>query len=130
MNSFNFIKSAVIKCLNESISNKNIYRGGLPLDRNKIKSDGISFTTNIKIAQYWAGSVVNGKLFEYKLKESANILTTNNFPEKIKPIEKPYNHQDKERIVNYALVNGYDGVDLSGYFNENEIRIFNIDIVN
>ena len=130
MNSSNFIKSAIIRCLNESISNKTIYRGGLPLDKNKIKSDGVSFTTNIEIAQYWAGSVVNGKLFEYKLKEFANILTTNNFPEKIKPIEKPYNHQDKERIVNYALVNGYDGVDLSGYFNENEIRIFNLDIVN
>jgi hypothetical protein len=125
-----FIKTTIREFLNENISNNILYRGGLPLDKDKINSDGVSFTTNIEIGKYWAGSVIGGELFQYKLKDNANILTTNDFPEKIIPRERPYNHQDKERIVNYALVKGYDGVDLSGYFNENEIRIFNLDVVN
>jgi hypothetical protein len=124
-----FIATTIREYLSEGISNTTIYRGGLPLDKDKVKPDGISFTTNIEIGKYWSGSVVGGKLFQYKLKDNANILTTNDFPEKIIPREKPYNHQDKERIVNHALVEGYDGVDLRGYFNESEIRIFNLDVV-
>jgi hypothetical protein len=125
-----FIATTTREYLNESTSNKIIYRGGLPLDKDKIKSDGVSFTKNIEIGKYWAGSVVGGKLYQYKLMNNANILISNDFPEKIVPKEKPYNHQDKERIVNYALVEGYDGVDLSTYFNESEIRIFNLDVIN
>jgi hypothetical protein len=124
-----FIATTIKEYLNESISNNIIYRGGLPLNKDKVKSDGVSFTKNIEIGKFWAGSVVGGKLYKYKLMDNANILTPNDFPENIVPKERPYNHQDKERIVNHALVEGYDGVDLSTYFNESEIRIFNLDVI-
>lgn len=118
----------MIKSFNE-FSNLILYRGGLPLELEKIKSDGISFSKKIEIAEYWASGNKEGKLFSYILLDKANILSVDNYPEKIIPKEKPYNHQDKERIVNHALVKGYDGVDLSKYFNESEIRIFNLDVI-
>ena len=126
----NIIAITIKQYLKENVSNYVIYRGGLPLDGSKVKSDGVSFTKDIEIGKYWAGSVVGGKLYKYKLSDNANILTSDNFPERIKPKERPYGHQDKERIVNYALVKGYDGVDLSSYFNESEIRIFKLDVIN
>jgi len=124
------IRNTIKLILKESdLSNILLFRGGLPLDKTKLKADGVSFTTSIKVAQYWASSNLNGKVFEYELSPSANILQDINFPENIRPRDTPPTHQDKERIVNYALVKGYDGVNLSSTFNESEIRIFNLDIV-
>lgn len=122
------MRKLIKQLLRENIG-RTIYRGGFDIDRAKVKSDGVSFSTNEEIAKYWASSNVNGSLFVYKLSPSAKILTSETFPETIMPRDNPYTHSDKERIVNYALVKGYDGVDLSGYFNEFEIRIFNLNVV-
>jgi hypothetical protein len=114
--------------LNEALAPV-LFRGGLPLDKSKVTADGVSFTKSRTIAKYWSGSVVGGQLLTYRLSPAARILTSDDFPEHIIPKEKPYSGQDKERIVNYAYVQGYDGVDLSGFFNEHEVRIFDIDLV-
>ena len=106
-----------------------IYRGGKPIDKSLVKSDGVSFTKDKIIADYWSSSLTDGLVIKYKLSPDANILKTEMFPERIIPKEKPYSHSDKERIVNYAKVNKYDGVDLSDYFNESEIRIFNLNVI-
>lgn len=108
---------------------KVLYRGGHNLDNQKLRSDGISFTKNKYIAEYWASSKTDGLVFKYQLDTTANILTKNSMPSKIIPTEKPFTHQDKERIVNYAFVNHFDGVDLSELFNEDEFRIFNTNII-
>ena len=106
---------------------KILFRGGLPLNKDEIKANGISFTSDIKIVQYWASSKIGGKVYTYELLSDKNILKINEFPDEIVP-KLPYDHQDKERIVNYALANNYDGVDLL-IFGEYEIRIFNPNIV-
>lgn len=129
MDIVNFIDCELKRFLHETEKHNIIYRGGLPLDNQKIKSDGVSFTKDKRIAEYWAGSIVNGKVSTYRLTKDANILTSSNFPERIIPKNKPYNHQDKERIVNYAYVKKYDGVDLSDFFNESELRIFNLQVI-
>ncbi len=122
------MKNYIKQLLRESIG-VIIYRGGKPIDKSLVKSDGVSFTKDKIIADYWSSSLTDGLVIKYKLSPDANILKTEMFPERIIPKEKPYSHSDKERIVNYAKANKYDGVDLSDYFNESEIRIFNLNVI-
>ena len=102
-----------------------LFRGGEKINSEKIKTDGISLTKDKEIASYWAGSKKGGQLYAYELSADANILEKSMVPEKFLPKSSPPDHQDKERIANYAAAQGYDGVDLSEFLNEHEVRIFN-----
>lgn len=120
---------------------RNVFRGGEIISKDKITPMGISVSPNEETASAYAGSDVlrggdkgnipegKGSVTKFQIDPSANILNAKNAP---KDLIDYYLSQDRatgrEKIVDFANKNGYDGVDFTK-FGDPEIRIFNSDML-
>ena len=125
-----------------------VYHGGNLNIKNKRGGEfGLSTTPNIKLADFYA-NVNNGKINEFVIDKNANIATGRKMTEQFKTaIEKMYKEEGLSYRLNsllegWAKKNNYDGISLSFLQdikskskglklldNENEIRIFNENII-
>lgn len=102
-----------------------VYRGGKPFNRDLVRSDGTSFSTDKSIADRWRGSYKDGVLEEYNLSPDTKILVA---PKPDVPLGQ-ITDADKFSLVAKAQQEGYDAVDMTA-LGESEIRVINPEKLN
>lgn len=97
-----------------------VYRGGKPFNRDLVRFDGASFSTDKSIADRWRGSYRDGVLEEYHLSPDTKILVA---PKPDVPLGQ-ITDSDKFSLVAKAQLEGYDAVDMAA-LGESEMRVIN-----
>lgn len=110
-----------------------VYRGGEPIDLNKITSLGISVSTQKPVAERFKSRKDKGVIEELYISPTAKVFDA----EKATPTLLK-NTPSEDVILDYAKRNGFDAIDFTkslaskpgtGYMPESEIRILNPSIL-
>jgi len=116
-----------------------VYRGGLAIDKSQVSDMGISVAKDKVTADAYAGSdiikggdkgnITGGAVHKLYINPNAKILNAKDAPKDLVDFYlKEGRVTGREKIVDYAKQNGYDGVDFSK-FSDPETRVFNPDIL-
>ena len=117
---------------------KELYRGGLQYDREKISKEGIPFTESKKIAEDYvkAKKAVTeekeAEITKISIKPDARVLTFDNIPKDLYKTNPRNQHyvDNQQKLVDWAKKQGYDVIDMREFgLADQEIRVLNSDVI-